>query len=626
MVGAWQQGIVRSVALIGALAILVPLAAHGEGAKKPVRSEADLPRFTYAIAGKASDLLQADRATFDTFAQKVLVDVNATLDGYDVQDHAALRAILNEKASILTLEGENQAALDLVRQIRELEDKPDAKLTSGLRLEAILKARIQTGQAGGDAYAAAFKQIYGDAIKGLPYDLVGNVLKEAKEGVEISSPTMILGRIESGVDPAVGKTHAVSGEVAAMLVGARLFDTVAFPLKAQAYAVLDEYLSAHATVLKPDIWAARDVSLDGTRGLTPVVVGIWDSGSDISLFPKQLFTDPHPTTYDPHGLAFDLHGFLTHGTLYPITPERAKQYPDMVADLQALSDLQANLDTPQATALKTKLSSMNAQQTAAYFETLEYFSNYAHGTHVTGIAVHGNPAARILVGRITFDYKTIPSPPNDADVKRGDDDYQKYVDYFKAHGVRVVNMSWGGDASAYEAALEANGMGKDAATRKKMAARWFAMDKQALAKAIASAPQILFVAAAGNSNSNATFGDFIPASLNLPNLLVVGAVDQAGDAASFTSYGPTVRIFADGYQVVSTLPDGYKVPFDGTSMASPAVTNLAGKLFALDPKLTPQAAIRLIVKGATRSADGKRPLLDEQASVTLLEAQLTGHR
>jgi subtilisin family serine protease len=133
-----------------------------------------------------------------------------------------------------------------------------------------------------------------------------------------------------------------------------------------------------------------------------------------------------------------------------------------------------------------------------------------------------------------------------------------------------------------------------------------------------SAPQTLFVAAAGNSDSNVGFVDQVPASLKLPNLLVVAAVNQAGDETSFTSHGPQVRIAADGYHVVSYVPGGARLPLSGTSMASPNVTNLAGKLFALDPSLTPEQAIALIVDGATRSDDGRSQLMDEQKSVALL--------
>jgi len=612
-------------ALFAAMLLLSPVIVLAQVAKKPVNSEADLPRYSYPVTQSASALMQADAATFDPFAAKVLADIDATLNGYDIKDAATMRGLLGEKLEILTLQGKNEEALDLVRQVRNLQTKPDAKLTSGLRIEAILQARIETGQTSGDAFSASFQKHYTEAVNALPYDVAGTSLKEAKEGAELASPALVLGQIQSGIDPAVEKTHEMGGDFASAVIGGRLFDRVSYPVNAPALAVLDGYLEKYAAAKKTDIWPSREVSLDGVSGLTPVTIAIWDSGSDLSLFPNQTYTDPHADPEDAHGIAFDLRGFPTHGMLFPITPDRAKQYPGMVDDLQGLSDLQASIDSPAATSIRKQIAAMNPTEAAAFIESLEYFSQYAHGTHVTGIAVKGNPAARILFGRLTYDYKTIPTPPSDADVKRGDDDYQKYVDYFKAHNVRVVNMSWGGTAAGYESALEKNGMGKDAATRKALAARWFAMDKKALYDAIKSAPGILFVAAAGNSDSDATFDDSIPSSLQLPNLLTVGAVDQAGDAASFTSYGPTVRVYADGYQVVSTLPGGYKVAFDGTSMASPNAANLAAKLLAIDPALTPTQTIGLILKGAGPSSDGKRLLIDPKASIDLLKSQMPAH-
>jgi hypothetical protein len=53
-------------------------------------------------------------------------------------------------------------------------------------------------------------------------------------------------------------------------------------------------------------------------------------------------------------------------------------------------------------------------------------------------------------------------------------------------------------------------------------------------------------------------------------------------------------------------------------MASPNVVNLAAKLFALDPSLTPQQVIELIRRGSTASEDGRRHLIDEKRSVALL--------
>jgi subtilisin family serine protease len=99
-------------------------------------------------------------------------------------------------------------------------------------------------------------------------------------------------------------------------------------------------------------------------------------------------------------------------------------------------------------------------------------------------------------------------------------------------------------------------------------------------------------------------------------------VNQAGDETSFTTYGSTVVVDADGYYVESTVPDGGTVKGSGTSVASANVTNLAAKLLALNSSLTPEEVIDLIKRGATTSEDGRRHLIDEKRSVALLEEQV----
>jgi hypothetical protein len=124
--------------------------------------------------------------------------------------------------------------------------------------------------------------------------------------------------------------------------------------------------------------------------------------------------------------------------------------------------------------------------------------------------------------------------------------------------------------------------------------------------------------ASGNANADASFAAVVPASLRYPNLITVGAVNQAGDATGFTSYGPTVAVYAHGFQIPSKIPGGHTVKLSGTSMAAPNVTNLAAKLFALDPSLTPVQVRALIVNGATTSDDGKRLQIDPKHSAELL--------
>jgi hypothetical protein len=216
----------------------------------------------------------------------------------------------------------------------------------------------------------------------------------------------------------------------------------------------------------------------------------------------------------------------------------------------------------------------------------------------------------------------IPDPcPSRAQTDREAAAVQDYVDFFKRNNVRVVNMSWGGSVQGYEDGMEKCAIGKDILERKKTAREWFEVEKNSLQKAMLSAPEILFVAAAGNSNGDSSFSEFIPAGLQVPNLLTVGAVDIAGDEASFTSYGPTVVVDANGYEVESYIPGGDRLKMSGTSMASPNVANLAAKIIVVNPKLTPPQVIDVIRTTAEKTADGRRNLIDPKKAIATAETK-----
>jgi subtilisin family serine protease len=228
------------------------------------------------------------------------------------------------------------------------------------------------------------------------------------------------------------------------------------------------------------------------------------------------------------------------------------------------------------------------------------------------------------VGRIEFGHTLKPDPcPSREQSERDAKAAQATVDYFKRQGVRVANLSWGGSIGDMESELEQCGVGKTPEERKALAREYFDIGKKALVAAFASAPEILFITAAGNSNADSSFAENMPADIVAPNLLTVGAVDRAGDEAPFTSYGPTVKVHANGYQVESFLPGGQRVAQSGTSMASPQVANLAAKLLVVNPKLKPAELIDIIVKTAERSADGRRNLIHPQKALAAALAMAT---
>src|SRR5713226_10033810 len=110
--------------LASLLLLLGPFTSAQSGAKKKVTSQSDLPRFTYPMDKPASELLQADAATFDAFAAKVRADLETVFRDYDISDKATMRDLLFARENLQQLAGEYPEALATVKQIRALEDKP----------------------------------------------------------------------------------------------------------------------------------------------------------------------------------------------------------------------------------------------------------------------------------------------------------------------------------------------------------------------------------------------------------------------------------------------------------------------------------------------------------------------
>jgi subtilisin family serine protease len=442
----------------------------------------------------------------------------------------------------------------------------------------------------------------------------------------------VLGNLESAYQPIVDRTSGeISYDIASSLVGAGFTLDYFLPDAPVINEVYSATIAAN-TVSKKDIWEERKYVLAPTANASPVVVAVWDSGLDtaIEAFVPLLWRNVHEVpgngidddnngfVDDINGIAYDLHSNKERSLLYPIG-EFDGDLAVMQENMKGLGDIQSGVDSAEASALRKRLAALDQDQVRGFLESLNMYGSYAHGTHVAGIAVEGNPFIRVLVARITYPHTMVPEEPTLELARAEAESIRETVNYFKANGVRAVNMSWGGSLRSIEEALEAHNAGGTPEERKKLAREIFTIGDTALRESIRDAKDILFITSAGNSDNDVKFDEFYPSGYDYPNLLSVGAVDAAGEETSFTSLGK-VDIYANGFEVESYVPGGKRIRFNGTSMSSPQVLNLAAKLLALDPSLSTAQLRQLILDGSDEKVLATRTirLLNPAASVALI--------
>ncbi|AQA18440.1 hypothetical protein BST95_09520 [Halioglobus japonicus] len=619
---------------LGSVLLLVvsPLAALA--AKPVIETQDDLPRHTYELELKVVDLYASEnRETLLDLADQVQADIEGDLEKYDIRDDNTVKGFYSVLGTIAILEGRWQDYLDYLGKRRELESKEANRLTMGLFGEAL--AAVEIAGKGDDAQAlrAELKSL----VEALPYETVQDNVKSGKGRAEILTEALVLGNLESSFQPVVDNTGGeISYDVASTLVSVSFTLDEFIPNRAVVGEVYADFIAAN-DLAKEDIWAAREVVIPADADATPVIVSVWDSGVDTVIpgLAQQLWTnsdeipgnniddDKNGFVDDVHGFAYNLDSEKVTQLLRPIEQDFGVNPADLQGHAKGLGDNSSNIDSPEAAALRKYISGLPQNEVQSFLENLSLYGGYAHGTHVSGIALAGNPFAELLVARMTYSHTQMPPKPSIEQSERDAAMFREAGHYFRDNGVRAVNMSWGGSVRSYETALEAHNIGESPEERKALARKIFKIGDAGLREAIGGSPDILFITSAGNSDNDVTFDEFYPSSYEYPNLLTVGAVDIAGDETSFTSLGK-VDIYANGFEVESYVPGGDRIPFNGTSMSSPQVLNLAAKLLAMAPDLSVAELRQLILDGADEKQLESRTILlmNPKASMALLEKQL----
>jgi Subtilase family len=163
-------------------------------------------------------------------------------------------------------------------------------------------------------------------------------------------------------------------------------------------------------------------------------------------------------------------------------------------NLEALSDLRAGIEIEVTESFKKRVAQMSKDDVKTMFERLSFFSNMAHGTHVAGIAVKGNPAAQLVVFRFNDGLsRELHFPPTTEWAHRMAANFKRIGQFCAEHKVRVVNLSWGDEPREFEERLSRTKANQTGDERKREALELYSIWKQAIIDAMQASPNTFFV-------------------------------------------------------------------------------------------------------------------------------------
>ena len=286
-----------------------------------------------------------------------------------------------------------------------LQEKPADKLLTGLQARAIIDGRgPQAAPAARPTWRRSRSGLEA-ALKPLPYEVIANEIKEAKASAELLGEGRFLGYINEVLQPTSDKTGALSSELAPGLVSVRYALVLRLPLKQTLVDTYGAYLAATRSTGRtsgpPEKSRSnrvapirRSSSRYGTAAWTPRFSKRRSCAMQGHSGADRLRQVRQPTEHRTAGAE----------------PAMQARLPTMKARSKGFSDLQSNVDSPEANEVKQLISTLPREQYKPTVEELILAGNYTHGTHVAGITMEGNPYARLLVARMEFGNTLIPDP------------------------------------------------------------------------------------------------------------------------------------------------------------------------------------------------------------------------
>ena len=429
--------------------VLAEPARHPESGLRQdaVKTADDLPRPATKSGGQGFGILLSDKP-FKDFVVLGQANLQSDLDKYDIQDRTTLQAYYTTLQQIAIFE--NRQADAIARsfaKIRELEtagiEKADERTGAPLLFEAEKIAGADQAK-----FQAALSPNFRSRISALPWDKVGEDIKSAK-GVLRSS----------GSDPVMAGFPQLDPMVA---------------MNRTSFGRFREHDDRHACHHRPHPSGAAD----GCRGLfwdhrlprgprsdtwTPTGPGFDPSESDSGrhlhlgfgrrirrLYLQFWVNEKEPPTRTTttgtglsatNGIAYDKDEAASQRCCTPVSGMKSPL--DTVTARQGLQDARASIRLKPPSSRST--SPARSPNRLKDFQEDWPFGMYSHGNLRRGIA---SKATRSLgsssPGWLLTIARSPETAPSEEQASHRRHVYRDTVNYMKAAGVRVVNMSWGG--------------------------------------------------------------------------------------------------------------------------------------------------------------------------------------
>ncbi len=205
-----------------------------------------------------------------------------------------------------------------------------------------------------------------------------------------------------------------------------------------------------------------------------------------------------------------------------------------------------------------------------------------HGTHICGIISSNHNQADIAgiapglsIMNVSYPFSNFP--------KTVSEDLAAGINWAVQYGAHILNNSWGDSGGLFYNDLHSN------------------LLEDAIDNAIENGRNglgCIVIFASGNDGHFYPLIDY-PAYYR-PEILVVGSVTSAGQRPDFSGYGTQLDIVAPGSAILSTINNNQYDSWDGTSMAAPHVSAVAGLILSRHSNLTRAQVVNIIESTAQK--------------------------